>query len=384
MKLPDQSWMSCFEYGGVMSTRTAPHPLGPWSETAGVLGTSGNPESPFIEKRDGGYYLWQQMKVYFSTNPLSFTGSVQAELDTYQYAPEIFQYNGQYYMASYEPGVWLTRLDWMPTATSSADVTNMTIAALSYGSELIPRFSYYSTEYLIVEKYAKSSLTFTNTLRDTNAALTMSVTNANGLSSISVTTNASLQRVGVASLAVGENIVKINVSNGSESKTYNIHITRKNAAGTDTVSAPILPESGLFVPGATGITLDTLSSLASIYYTLDGSAPTTNSLLYSGPITLTSNSTLRAAAFQDGLLSSSTAQQTMEAVHPATVAEDGRTGLAPILQWSSQSGCQYSLETSTNLLDWSSVGTFSGTGSSINYTSPAVSGPVFYRIKTTL
>jgi hypothetical protein len=383
MQTTNGTWNSYFEKDGLMSARTAPALQGPWSTNIYLLGTTGNPESPFVVRRGSEYFLWEQMKVYYSTNPLRFTNSLVAELDSAQYAPEVFEYNGQYYMGSYDSGIFLTRLDWMSTTASQADLTNMTVTALSYGSELIPRFNYYSTEYLIVEKYAKSSLTFTNTLRNPAAQLTMSVTNANGLSAITVITNASGQRVGVSSLAVGENIIKISVTSGADTKTYKIHVTRKDAAGLDTAAAPILPASGLFIPGS-AVTLDSLSSLAEIRYTLDGSVPTTNSLLYAGPVTLTSNVALRAVAFLSGQNSSIAVQQAMEAVYPSVVYEYALIGDAPVLRWNSQTGCQYRLETTTNLLSgWTEAAVLNGTGSSINYTSPPVADTIFYRVKTT-
>lgn len=384
MQATNGTWNSYFEKDGLMSARTAPALLGPWSTNVYLLGTTGNPESPFVVRRGSEYFLWEQMKVYYSTDPLRFTNSLVAELDSAQYAPEVFEYNGQYYMGSYNSGIFLTRLDWMPTAVSQTDLTNMTVTALSYGSELIPRFNYYSTKYLIVENYAKSSLTFTNTLRDPSAQLTMSVTNANGLTAITVTTNASGRRIGVSSLAVGENIIKINVTSGADTKTYTIHVTRKDAAGLDTAAAPILPASGLFIPGST-ITLDTLTSLAEIRYTLDGSVPTTNSPLYAGSITLASNVTLRATAFLSGQNSSVAVQQAMEAVYPSVVYQHALLGDVPVLRWNSQSGCQYRLETATNLTGniWTEAATLNGTGSFINYTSAPVIDTVFYRVKTT-
>ncbi len=357
MQTTNGTWNSYFEKDGLMSARTAPALLGPWSTNVYLLGTTGNPESPFVVRRGSEYFLWEQMKVYSSADPLRFTNSLVAELDSAQYAPEVFEYNGQYYMGSYNNGIWLTRLDWMPTAASQADLTNMTVTALSYGSELIPRFNYYSTEYLIVEKYAKSSLTFTNTLSDPAAQLTMSVTNANGLTAITVTTNASGQRVGVSSLSVGENIVKINVTSGTGTKTYTVHVTRKDAAGLDTAATPILlPASGLFIPGST-VTLDTL----------------------------TSNVTLRATAFLTGQNSSVAVQQAMEAVYPSVVHDEAPIGGAPVLCWDTQSGCQYRLESTTNLTgnSWTEAATLSGNGSFINYTSAPVADTIFYRVKTT-
>ena len=56
---------------------------------------------------------------------------------------------------------------------------------------------------------------------------------------------------------------------------------------------------------------------ASIYYTLDGSTPTTESTLYSAPITLTDTTTVKAIAIKDGVSSSVTSR---------TYTKGGNTG----------------------------------------------------------
>src|SRR5207237_5427679 len=56
------------------------------------------------------------------------------------------------------------------------------------------------------------------------------------------------------------------------------------------------------------ITTDTAG--AEIHYTLNGSAPTTASPLYTAPITINNTTTLRAAAFKTGLVSSDVDTQT--------------------------------------------------------------------------
>jgi hypothetical protein len=65
----------------------------------------------------------------------------------------------------------------------------------------------------------------------------------------------------------------------------------------------ILPNGGIF-SGSTTVTITTATTGASIYYTLDGSTPTTASRAYSGPFALTNSATLRAAAFKSGMAGS--------------------------------------------------------------------------------
>ncbi len=70
------------------------------------------------------------------------------------------------------------------------------------------------------------------------------------------------------------------------------------------LDAPLItPAGGAFTSSVT-VTLGDSSPGASIYYTLDGTAPTTNSILYSGPFRLGSNAVVQAIAIQAGAVSS--------------------------------------------------------------------------------
>jgi len=90
--------------GRRMHVRTAKKLEGPWSEQAVDISVTSNPESPFVAKYEGGYYLWSQKLVYYSKDPLDFSGPVIADMaDTggKGYAPEIILHEGQYYFAAY-------------------------------------------------------------------------------------------------------------------------------------------------------------------------------------------------------------------------------------------------------------------------------------------
>ena len=68
--------------------------------------------------------------------------------------------------------------------------------------------------------------------------------------------------------------------------------------GTPTLAPPaITPNGGTFIPSVT-VTLQSPNTNATLYYTLDGTLPTTNSLLYSAPFTLTNSATVTANAFE--------------------------------------------------------------------------------------
>ena len=86
--------------------------------------------------------------------------------------------------------------------------------------------------------------------------------------------------------------------------------------------APVFSLDGGEYIGDKTITLSTSTSGASIYYTTDGSAPTTSSTVYSTPIVLTapSETTIRAVAGGTGFATSSEVSKTYTLLLPLAVA----------------------------------------------------------------
>lgn len=73
------------------------------------------------------------------------------------------------------------------------------------------------------------------------------------------------------------------------------------AGGVIPSLAIISPPAGTYVANSVTITLSSNASGASIYYTIDGSTPTTSSTLYTAPFTIDINRTVRAIAVLTGL-----------------------------------------------------------------------------------
>lgn len=91
------------------------------------------------------------------------------------------------------------------------------------------------------------------------------------------------------------------------------HLQRMEAMGVKTANHLYDLATSIQPTGTTvALSLSTLGKEAKIYYTTDGSEPTVNSSLYQSPISINSNSTIRAQAFVDGKKAGRSWQQSFE------------------------------------------------------------------------
>src|SRR5947209_3342609 len=82
------------------------------------------------------------------------------------------------------------------------------------------------------------------------------------------------------------------------------------SASATTVATPSIDTgSGTFI-GPLTVKITCATSSATIRYTLNGSNPTTTSAVYSGPLSITSSTTLNARAYKNGLTESALASAT--------------------------------------------------------------------------
>src|SRR5439155_781939 len=98
----------------------------------------------------------------------------------------------------------------------------------------------------------------------------------------------------------------------------NSSVTSATYTIQQSVAPPSFNPAGGTFAGSVAVTMSTTTSGASIYYTTDGSTPTTASSVYTGPVPLTTTTTLKAMAAASGMANSSvtSAAYTIRVVAP--------------------------------------------------------------------
>ena len=111
---------------------------------------------------------------------------------------------------------------------------------------------------------------------------------------------------------------------GSQARFMSIVVTYSNGGGQQTVATPTFsPAAGTYYE-AQNVTINSTTTDATIYYTLDGTDPTTSSAVYSSPIAISETTTVKAMGAKAGMNNSSIASATYtieDAPTPITIAE---------------------------------------------------------------
>lgn len=121
--------------------------------------------------------------------------------------------------------------------------------------------------------------------------------------------------------------------------------------GTPALAPPTLfPNGGTFA-GSVSVALQSVNTNVAIYFTLDGSLPTTNSLLYSNAFTLSSNAIVSASVYGTNFINSAAASAAF-VIQPMAFTSEGFSNNVFRLKFSGVTGSNYVLEASTNLINW--------------------------------
>ena len=152
------------------------------------------------------------------------------------------------------------------------------------------------------------------------------------INSTSIKNSYLLHRVFAKEFEAGDTVVIPGWGNTSSDSAILVQWDKKIVIGK--VSTPVASvESGTVALG-TGITLATETEGADIYYTTDGSNPTTQSTLYSEPIIINDDTTIKAFAVKEGMNESGTAEFTytaQSAEAPAASISSGAVELGTVI-----------------------------------------------------
>jgi RHS repeat-associated protein len=87
----------------------------------------------------------------------------------------------------------------------------------------------------------------------------------------------------------------------------NTDVSEETGTSTPEVAAPIIAPNGGSFFDSVSVNMSTITTGASIHYTLDGTTPTTASTLFTGPFSLTNDATVSAIAVRNGFIDSAEA-----------------------------------------------------------------------------
>jgi Chitobiase/beta-hexosaminidase C-terminal domain/Legume lectin domain len=135
----------------------------------------------------------------------------------------------------------------------------------------------------------------------------------------STPTTSSSKYSGPVTVSASETLRAIAVANGLNnsavaSATYTIN---SGSGGGPTATPTFTPAAGSYT-GAQSVTISDATTGATIYYTTNGTTPTTASTVYTGPITVSASETLEAIAVASGQTASSVASAAYTISAPTT------------------------------------------------------------------
>jgi uncharacterized repeat protein (TIGR03806 family) len=152
--------------------------------------------------------------------------------------------------------------------------------------------------------------------------------------------------------------------------------------GTPALPPPTLTPPGGTFTGSVSVTAEEAATNDILYYTLDGSLPTTNSSLYTGPILLTNSATVSINAWAPGYVNSvvGAAQYT---ILPGIyfTSPGGFTNGMFQMSFTGPVGSNYVLQVSADLLQWTSISTNTPATAPFVLSDPSGPGAArFYRV----
>jgi hypothetical protein len=154
-------------------------------------------------------------------------------------------------------------------------------------------------------------------------------------------------------------------------------------SGVAVVTAPSIDPNGGNFSSPVTVTLSVPSG-TQVYYTIDGSLPSDQSILYTQPFLLEASATVRVVAVASGISSAIvSADFVVAATNPVFALQisviDPANFLIELPE--SQTALSYQLQSSTNLVSWAPLQSVrAGSGGALTWTVPIDGTSRFYRV----
>jgi LysM repeat protein len=208
--------------------------------------------------------------------------------------------------------------DMNEAATGSA--TNLTRASVSIDTSTLsspssislPPFSVTALDYTSPGPQAAAMPTFSPAAGSYTAAQTVTISDATAGTTIHYTTNGTTP---TTSSSVYSGPVTVSTNETLQAIAVETGYTTSPAATAAYSVAPLLPAPAFSIAAGTyattqSVTISDATAGTTIYYTTNGTTPTTSSSAYSGPITVNATETLEAIAVETGYTASAAATAT--------------------------------------------------------------------------
>ena len=189
--------------------------------------------------------------------------------------------------------------------TLASDNQELTIAAYTASGQVAaPTFDPVGGTFTSAQSVTISCATSGATIYYTTDGTAPTTSSTEYTSAISVSTTTTIKAIAVKSGMTNSSVA---------SATYTI-------TPAETVATPTFSPVGGEYTEAQNVTISCTTSGATIYYTTNGTTPTTSSSIYSSAIAISATTTIKAIAVKAGMTTSSVASATYTINTPATVA----------------------------------------------------------------